>query len=60
MGAKYVRWLHQFPGKLTVDPGVSVTQLMISKFLLSIVRNSPTSFAARHPPAFEQLEYRSP
>ena len=52
-GRKISGWLHQFPGKLAVHPGVCVTQLTISKFL----RNPPSSCAARQPPAFEQLEY---
>jgi hypothetical protein len=56
-GRKIRGWLHQFPGKLAVHPGVGVTQLTIySKFL----RNPPSSCAARHPPAFEQLEYCRP
>ena len=52
-GREISGWLHQFPGKLDVHPGVDVTQLTISKFL----RNPPSSCAAWHPPAFEQLEY---
>ena len=52
-GRKTSGWLHQFPGKLAVHPSVGATQLTISKSL----RNPPSSCAARHPPAFEQLEY---
>jgi hypothetical protein len=47
-------WLHQFLGKVAVHPGNGVIQLTISKFL----RNPPSSCAAaRHPLAFEKLEY---
>jgi hypothetical protein len=54
-GREKIGWLHQFPGKLAVHPGVGVAQLSItcSKFL----RNPPSCCAARKPPAFEQLEY---
>jgi hypothetical protein len=52
-GRKISGWVHQFPGKLAVHPGFGATQLTISKSL----RNPPSSCAARHPPAFEQLEY---
>jgi hypothetical protein len=52
-GREISGWLHQFPGKLAVHLGVDVTQLTISKFL----RNPPSSCVARHPTAFEQLEY---
>jgi hypothetical protein len=52
-GRKISGWLHRFPGKLAVHPGVGVAQLTIRKFL----ENPPSSWAARHPPAFEQLEY---
>jgi hypothetical protein len=45
--------MHQLHGKLAVHPGVDVTKLTISEFL----RNPPSSFAARQPLAFEQLEY---
>jgi hypothetical protein len=51
-GRKIRCWLDQYPGKLAVHPGVGVAQLTISKFL----QNPPSSCAARHPPAFEQLE----
>jgi hypothetical protein len=53
MKPKISGWLHGFPGKLAVHPGVGVTQLTISKF----PRNAPSSSAVQHPPAFEQLEY---
>ena len=53
MGAKISGWLHGFPGKLAVHPGVGVTQLTISKFL----RNAHSSSAVQPPAAFEQLEY---
>jgi hypothetical protein len=52
-GRKISGWLHRFHGKLAVHPGVGVAQLTINKFL----QNPPSSCAARHPPAFEQLEY---
>ena len=52
-GRKISAWLHRFPGKLAVHPGVGVAQLTISKFL----RNPRGSCAAPQPPAFEQLEY---
>jgi hypothetical protein len=38
IGRKISGWLNQFPGKLTVHPGVDVTKLTISKF----PRNPPT------------------
>jgi hypothetical protein len=40
-----------FLKKLAVHPGVGDTRLTISKF----PRNPPRSWAAWHPPAFEQL-----
>ena len=52
-GRKISCWLYQFHRKLALHLGVGVAQLTISKFL----RNPRGSFAARHPPAFEQLEY---
>ena len=52
-GRQISGWLYRFPRKLAVHPGVGATQLTISKSL----RNPPSSCAARHPPAFEQLEY---
>jgi hypothetical protein len=55
-GRKKSGWLYQFPGELAVHPGVGATQLTISKSL----RNPPSSCAARHPPAYEQLEYWRP
>jgi hypothetical protein len=55
-GRKISGWLHQFTGKLAVHPGVGATQLTINTSL----RNPPSSCAARHPPAFEQLEYCRP
>jgi hypothetical protein len=55
-GGKISSWLHQFPRKLAVYPGVGIAQLTISKFSW----NPPSSCAARHPPAFEQLEYYWP
>jgi hypothetical protein len=56
-GRKIRGRLHQFPGNLAVHPGVGVTQLTISKFLRNPPSMPPSSCAAQHPPAFEQLEY---
>ena len=53
-GCIQLTWLYRFPWKLNLaaHPGVGVTQLTIGKLL----RNTPSRCAARHPPAFEELE----
>jgi hypothetical protein len=53
MGTKYgAGCINSLENALAVHPGVGVTQLTISKF----IRNPPSCCAARHPPAFGQLE----